>query len=142
LRSLVPLEARLGELEEVRRAALLMELRDYIQGFHGWNLFITQTFAHPMPASRSDVALDRVRTFLDDSLQRPHGFLGTELHRSGFVHIHGLIGAAGTVRRTVLWQKLFRRFGFARVELVRSRTDVAAYCTTYITKSLAEYLIW
>lgn len=140
--SLVSLEARLGELEEVRRTTLLRELRNYIQGFHGWNLFITQTFAYPMPAHRADVALERVRSFLDDSLQRPHGFLGAELHRSGLVHLHGLIGAAGTVRRTVLWQKLFRRFGFARVEMVRSPADVTAYCTTYITKSLAEYLIW
>ena len=136
------LEVRLGVDEEVRRQLLLEGLRDFIQGFPGWNIFITQTFAHSISADRSDMAIERVQRFLESSLRRPHGFLGAELHRSGTVHLHGLIGASGDVSRKRLWERLHRRFGFSRIEPVRSHEQVTAYCTKYVTKRLAEWVLW
>lgn len=132
---------RLGPLEENYRGTLQQTLREYISSFPGWNIFITQTYAREMPRSRADVALVSLATYLQKRYRRCKGFLGAELHRSGSVHIHGLIGAAPIINRTRLWEALHRRYGFARVVPVRSQADVAAYCTKYVTKSLVEWLI-
>ncbi len=136
------LEERLGPLEEERREKVRQALREYITACWGWDTFITQTFSYEMSRDQADVALARVQAFLAKRYRLSHGFLGAELHRSGSVHLHGLFGTASPIRRSALWEALHSRFGFARVVPARSHEAVAAYCTKYVTKSLAEWLLW
>ena len=72
------------------------------------------------------------------------GFIGTELHSSRMLHVHGITAhrTADDIQRRLLWRTLFRRYGRSQVVGIESREDVARYVTKYCTKALTEYSIW
>jgi len=107
-----------------------------------WDYFITATFRDPLPAYRVATSLRSVARTLRRF--RPSAvFLGAEEHASRYFHIHGLY-KHGLIRvqASDVWQQLFTTYGRARVDIIRSVDDVAAYCTKYVTKELADYDIF
>lgn len=58
----------------------------------------------------------------------------------GKVHLHGLLRYDEPYRPAALtiWERWFDRYGAARVESVRSREAISAYCTKYCTKHLKD----
>ncbi len=78
---------------------------------------------------------------------RAHGaanvFLGTELHRSGYLHVHGLLAdPLIELGWGPLTRELRRRYGRNKLERIRDKTKVATYCSKYVAKELTDYNIW
>lgn len=114
-----------------------------------WTFFITVTFRWWARPEQAQPHFEYVRSAL--ARYRPeHLFLGSELHKKGDLHIHGLyaegqgayVAGFGAPRDIDIWSTLFKRFGRSKVEPVRSIEAVAAYCTKYVTKDLTDYNIW
>ena len=109
-----------------------------------WEYFITVTFREPRQPHH---ALSTVREV--GKLIRRHAsgslFLGTELHHSRTLHVHGLLETAGRPNEflaSVLWRQLFDRFGRSQVRPVLSREAVSNYVSKYVTKRLTEWDMW
>ncbi len=104
--------------------------------------FLTVTFRRPPNPKYPESVLANVDRHLRAICVRPTGFLGCEPHKSGDLHVHGLIqsGEAGA-RRSLAWDSLFRRFGISRIEPPNGLDKVAWYCSKYITKDLAAWHI-
>lgn len=129
----------LGHDEENRRLAVLEGLRGWISETPGWDQFLTVTFRDAFASRKADVALESLSKYLRRRLPGVRGFVGAELHKSGDVHLHGILGTVVPVTRTRVWRDLHDRFGYARLVPVRSAASVSEYCTKYVTKSLAEW---
>jgi len=115
--------------------------------------FVTVTFKNPRYPHQ---AMDTLRSVAETLYLHgvDSGFIGTELHTLGTLHVHGVVapawgfpehevdsmGGTGKTRRTQLYRDLFRRFGRSEVRQVYSLGAVIAYCSKYVTKSLTEYL--
>ena len=115
--------------------------------------FVTVTFKTPRYPHQ---AMDTLRSVAETLNLHgvDSGFIGTELHALGTLHVHGVVapawglpehevdsmGATGKTRRTQLYRDLFWRFGRSEVRQVYSLGAVIAYCSKYVTKSLTEYL--
>jgi len=123
------------------------EVRDafgeWLQTFN-WEYFITITFREPRLPHH---ALSTVREA--GKLIRRHAsgllFLGTELHDSRTLHMHGLLETGGRPNEflaSVLWRQLFERFGRSQVRPVQSREAVSNYVSKYVTKRLTEWDMW
>lgn len=108
-----------------------------------WDYFITVTTRKQRTDS---IALIRdIKEEIQKDNQTCKMFLACEPHRlNRNLHAHGLVltgnrrnkdgSIFGLDPSYALWNDLFHRFGRSRVELVRSKADVAAYCTKYVTK--------
>jgi hypothetical protein len=98
---------------------------------------------------RTDLAryVDR----LQDALRCPvAAVFATELHKSGALHVHGLLGfleGQGVVldervhKLIVATQTWYRAHGYARIVSIESAKDaqaIAAYCAKYMTKDISE----
>lgn len=60
-------------------------------------------------------------------------------------HVHSLWADASGFRRKALWQEALKRWGFARIEPVRSKRDSSDYASKYLTKTdgwFDVYLQW
>jgi len=105
-----------------------------------WNWFITVTFK--MPRKDSYLALKAVTRELE-SYEPQHYFVGTETHRSGDVHCHGLVSFSNESSWALdswrLWAGLFNTFGRSEVVAPVEIADVVAYVTKYCTKSLTDW---
>ena len=115
---------------------------DWLQSFR-WDYFLTVTFAD---ARQPHHALTTVRSV--GKVLRRHEvnrwFLGTELHLSRNLHVHGLLQApewANPAWRDDLNRTLYKRYGRTSMPRVRSREAVSTYVTKYVTKALTEYEI-
>lgn len=118
-------------------------LPEWLQTFD-WTLFITITFADPRPPHNAITTLGGISRVIR-RYSRGLLFLGTELHISRFMHVHGLLVARGwtdiNVLRDVLWREFFERYGRSDVSEVQSREAVADYVSKYVTKDLGEWTL-
>lgn len=99
-----------------------------------------------------DVVRANVRRWLNNGsreLGRPieAGVLALEFHKSGWPHVHPLLRIAGGLQGnefSALGKLWFKEHGYARLEVPRSREDVCAYASKYLTKDLAkgDVLFW
>jgi len=124
------------------------ELRDewsswLTQTCANWDNFLTITFRSARMPHHALSTLNGIEKVLRNA-GAVRGFLGTELHSSRMLHVHGITAhrEAGDDQRYYLWQTLFRRYGRSQVVAIRSTGDVAEYVTKYCTKALTEYTIW
>lgn len=123
-------------------------LSEWLQGFP-WVYFLTVTFRWWARPEQSQQHFEYIRRALAWS-HPDRLFLGAELHIKGDLHVHGLLGYGpgahvdgfGYPRATDIWAPLFERFGRSKVETVRDKLAVTAYCTKYVTKELTDYNIW
>lgn len=108
-----------------------------------WDNFITITFRNPRMPHNAISTLNGIEKVLR-SAGAVRGFIGTEMHQSRMLHIHGITAhhTADSLQRTLLWRTLFHRYGRSQVTAIASREDVAKYVTKYCTKDLTEYSIW
>ena len=111
-----------------------------------WNLFLTITFdakkVNPAIYRHPDRPVHYVGKWLRARLS-PYSrlFLASEAHLAGNYHVHGLY--SGSCNSTYkLWRDLYLKYGLSRVEVVKSRQDVASYLTKYVAKALTYYYIW
>jgi len=116
---------------------------DWLETFN-FTLFITVTFRTPRHPHH---ALSTVRQV--GKVVRRHSagrlFLGTELHHSRMLHVHGLLrplGRANQFMEYALWRSLFDAFGRSEVRKVRSSEAVSDYVSKYVTKGLTEWDMW
>ena len=123
---------------------LTEELSNWLQQYQ-WDYFLTVTCRWPR---RDSIAFIRdiyeILTASETSFwSDPHrfhlpyrAFIACEPHRfSNNLHAHGLVTGFQSIYPPSVFQKaLDSRFGRSRVELCRSRGDVAAYCTKYVIK--------
>jgi len=108
-----------------------------------WDCFITITFRSPRMPHNAISTLNGIEKLLR-SVGAVRGFIGTELHVSRMLHIHGITAhrTSDSLQRTLLWRTLYKRYGRSQVSPIRSAEDVAKYVTKYCTKDLTEYSIW
>jgi len=123
-------------------------LSEWLQVFP-WVYFLTVTFRWWARPEQAQQHFEYIRRAL--AWSHPERlFLGAELHIKGDLHVHGLLGFGpgayvagfGYPRATDIWTPLFERFGRSKVEAVRDKSAVAAYCTKYVTKELTDYNMW
>lgn len=73
------------------------------------------------------------------------GFLAPEEHKTGRLHVHGLLGGGNGPSLAIqayTWEALFRRFGRADVKIMTEKKGAVYYCTKYVAKELTDYWIW
>lgn len=129
---------------------------EWISGMTGWSLFGTLTYdpdrCRLIPGrrdgERSMPGLDVVRrhayTWLRSgpaAVGRPveAAVVGMERHKSGWPHLHTLLKLPGGVHRGDLvgmGHAWYATHGFAKLELPRSRDDVAGYVAKYLSKDI------
>jgi len=113
-------------------------------GLFPWTYFLTITFREPR---QPHTALSTVRQC--GKVVRRHSkgrlFLGTELHISRTLHVHGLLDApfgATDFLEYAIWHSLYTSFGRSQVRQVQSREAVSLYVSKYVTKALGEWDLW
>ena len=109
-----------------------------------WKYFLTVTFKEPKQPHMADTTLQNIaRVFKSRSDGRL--FLGTEIHISRTLHVHGLFSPKTTsndVSARVaheIWRDLYDKFGRSQVRKVRSSEAVSDYVSKYVTKELTEW---
>ena len=127
-------------------AKVLEGWRDFLTG-HTWTHFITVTYRSARPVRSDGGDLDRVKRTVRRTYPSGRLFLAGESHAFGDLHVHGILAAAGGadelagVRAGQWYGDLFRQFGRSEVRQVSSPQAVVNYCTKYVTKQMAAYLI-
>lgn len=120
------------------------ELSEWIQTY-SWRYFITVTNRRPRKDAISFMR-DINQTLTDretelwsdpDGMHLPSRlFIACEPHRyQDNLHAHGLCNGLDSLYSPRIMQKaLQKRFGRSDVSLIRTRNDVATYCSKYVTK--------
>lgn len=113
-----------------------------------WDAFITVTFREPRAGHLAISTLSSIQKVIQNTGLTEKGFLGTEQHLSTALHVHGLIKwddpsfVDNRILRTILWRKLFDRFGRSQVALPQSIGGVSSYVSKYVVKDLTDYAVW
>lgn len=119
-------------IRRLERDADKMVMASWVHSLAPWEVIAHLTF-------RWEVSLDAARRgyerFMHRSLPHLSYFHAEEQNpsRDGY-HVHALWADCKTLYRREAWSKWFKRFGRARIEPVRSKGDVADYCSKYVTK--------
>lgn len=102
-----------------------------------WEYFFTTTFRSPR--REPYYALKHVQHALQDC-NCARGFLGAEPHKSGDLHVHGIVAGRppgwepSIALPWVIFDRLEKRFGRSKVEACNSSMAVTSYCSKYILK--------
>jgi len=110
---------------------------DWLQTKH-WDYFFTTTFRSPR--KEPYYALNHCWHELKNH-HVARAFIGVEPHKSGDLHLHGLLaGRGGGWQPEIklpwdIWEGLFERFGRSKVEACNSQEAVTAYCAKYVLKA-------
>ena len=113
---------------------------EWIENLADWEVMFTGTY-------RWQASLDSTRRTFEKfmRLKEPHlsYFYCVEGNpsREGF-HVHSLWADARGVFRKDAWAEWFKRYGRARIELVRSRGDVSEYASKYLCKERGKFCWW
>jgi len=114
-------------------------------GAMAWTHFITITFAEPRYMPNADSTLLGIFKAIRRFSGRGRIFVGTELHASTALHVHGLVNATqwpnGHAFAVVLWRQLFELYGRTTVSEVQDGQAVADYVCKYVTKEFTAYMI-
>jgi len=120
----------------LNKSDLRSKYADYLQSKH-WDYFATVTFKRER---RDSIAAIR------DVWQRigPHcdkGFLAAEPHRTGALHLHGLleVRAPFYTMPWILQDICDREFGRSRIDGIQGPGEVANYCSKYVVKNQNLY---
>jgi len=124
------------------------ELKDGWAAFlsrYRWDYFLTVTFKSPRLPNHAQSTLLQIGRVIESRTAGRY-FLGSELHVSRMLHVHGLLQAPHitdtSATRAVanrLWRSFREQFGRSQVRPVRSVEAVRDYCTKYCTKELTEW---
>lgn len=129
---------------------------DWLANMTRWDLFGTLTYdpnrCRLIPGRRDgersmpgmDVVKSHAFTWLrsgPSAIGRPieAAVVGIERHKSGWPHMHTLLKLPGGVGKGDLvgmGQSWFGRHGYAKLELPKSRNDVALYVAKYVAKDV------
>ena len=113
-------------------------------GLFPWTYFITITFREPRQPHHAISTL-RQCGYVVRRHSKGRLFLGTELHLSRTLHVHGLLDApfgATDFLEYALWNSLWTSFGRSEVRPVQSREAVSNYVSKYVTKEMTEWDMW
>jgi len=112
-------------------------------GTFPWAYFLTITFRNPRYPHHAMSTLGQISKTIKRATDGNH-FLGTEIHISRTLHVHGLLaaphGPSESVQRN-LWSAFYKEYGRCQVHRVRSREAVSHYVSKYVTKELTEWLM-
>ena len=130
--------------ESMNNAAVKQAFAEWLNLWR-WDYFATITFRDPRQPHHALSTVREVSKSID-RIHFPRWFLGTELHKSRTLHVHGLLqsdnmatGLQRTIAAGLLWEKCFKRFGRATVRPVQSREAVTSYVVKYVVKELTEW---
>jgi len=125
----------------------MKEVRDAFGNWLGtfpWTYFLTVTFSEPRRPHHAISTVGQVGKTIQRH-SRGRLFLGSELHVSRTLHVHGLLQAprgANEFLRYALWHSLFHAFGRSEVREVQSREAVSNYVSKYVSKEMGEWNMW
>lgn len=107
--------------------------------------WFTVTFRQGVPQHRAASVLNAVGHQVHRLTGSTLLFAATEPHRSGDVHVHGLVctrpkGLAHSPAE--VWSSLFRTYGRSEFRQSRSPTAVSTYCAKYVCKHLTDYILY
>ena len=121
------------------RYALDEGWREFLSRFP-WSHFLTISFREPQRAGKAMSVLSAVSKTIGRGWAPWHLFLATEPHRTGLLHLHGLmVERDADMNRRALWQVLFTRYGISRVDSIESIGGVTGYVIKYVTKGIGEW---
>lgn len=124
-------------------------LSSWLQTLTWWTHFLTITFREARYPWHAESTLNQISKSILAVTSARHIFLGTELHASRALHVHGLVAApkgwrAGDPARlwgSDLWRRLFHDYGRSKVSPLQGGSAVFDYCTKYVTKALTSYYL-
>jgi len=108
------------------------EMTAYVHGIAPWKVIAHFTFEWEASIWSAQKAVER---FMRKNLPDVTYFYALEQNpgRPGF-HVHMLWADCEAVQRRQVWNKWFQSYGRNRIEPVRGITDVARYCSKYVSK--------
>jgi len=110
-----------------------------------WTHFITVTFREPRTLHSAESTINQLHKRIRRLCPRGRLFLGTELHLSRALHVHGLLDAFywadGAALAHILWKDLYTDFGRTTVSPVQSSEAVSNYVSKYVTKEFTSYVM-
>ena len=107
-----------------------------------WSHFYTVTYRWPRKPHLADGLINQTTKVLRDTCGVRRFFLGTELHVSRTLHLHGLLAIPSGYSRHVaahVWSESFQRWGRSSVLPVQSHEAVTDYVSKYVTKELTAW---
>lgn len=109
---------------------------DFIHELCPWQIFFTGTFEGEFTEAATQRGFER---FMTKSFPGVSYFYVIESNpsRAGH-HVHALMHSGETIWRNEMNQAWAKRFGFAKVEKIRSHDDVESYCTKHVMTYLAK----
>lgn len=122
------------------RESELEGLSTWVHGLAPWSVYFTGTFSGEFSEAASQRAFER---FMRRTYSSISYFYSIERNpsRSGH-HVHALFADCAGLRRKAQWKSWKDRYGFARIEPVKSREDVAAYCSKHLVGYLTKAGGW
>ena len=112
------------------------EIADFIDGLAPWQVFFTGTFQGNYTERQTQRAFEKfmLRNYRDVTY-----FYVVEHNpsREGH-HVHAIMYSNEVLWRDSMNQAWFNRFGFAKVEKIRSKKDVTSYCTKHVSAYLTK----
>ena len=103
-----------------------------------WDYFFTGTFRDSYTANSARKAGERFfRKFTNKELVVLFIESGSLY---GEIHLHGLLRFDPFQKPSarLIWSRWFEKYGRAKVEIIKSRKDVASYCCKYVTKEMKD----
>ena len=130
------------EKEVKMRDALVEKLLIY-----SWRFYFTGTFGHGMETKNIFTVKRRFYKFLNQvrkecGTNSTNFFFAIEPHRTGFYHIHVLLGNMVGVCKFCLWLKWFREYGRCHVSDYDPELGAGYYLTKYVTKGFCDWELW
>ena len=107
-------------------------MADWVDGLKPWEVLAHMTFVWECSM---DSAMKCFEKFMRRELPTCSYFYALEANpsRRGY-HVHALFSDTMGVKRQAVWAKWFEKYGRNRIEPIRSKSDVASYCSKYVTK--------
>ena len=114
-------------------------------GRYEWEYFLTITFRLPREPHHAQSTLSQIGNIIERHSNGRY-FLGSELHHSRTLHVHGLFtprkrttAPSSGVTARALWGVFLEEFGRSQVRRVLTNEAVTRYCSKYCTKDLTEW---
>jgi len=107
-----------------------------------WTHFYTVTYRWPRQPHLAENCIQQVTKVLRDTCGVRRFFLGTELHLSRTLHLHGLLylpGKHAAFLGAHIFRESLRRWGRSEVLPVRNGEAVTNYVSKYVTKELTAW---
>jgi len=108
------------------------QMADWVNLLAPWQVIAHHTFRWEASIWSAQRVYER---FMNRELAHISYFYALEENpgRDGY-HVHALWADCKDVFRKEVWAAWFKRYGRARIELVRNFGDVSSYCSKYVTK--------